>query len=42
MISSRGGMEGVYWYSIVNCVSFFSVWFGLFGGGNRSLIGVGS
>ena len=42
MTSSRGGIEGVYWYCMVNCVSFFSVWFGLFGGGNRSLIGVGS
>ena len=42
MISSRGGMEGAYWYCIVNCVLFFSVWFGLFGRGNRSLIGVGS
>lgn len=35
MISSRGGIEGVYLSCIVNCVLFSSVWFGLFGRGNR-------
>jgi len=39
MISSRGGIEGIYWSCIVNCVSFFPVWFGLFGRANRWLVG---